>query len=226
MAYRELTKYGDALSPSWVASKGIEIFCSWFGLEFNPIDEAKKVLAGNWEEYAECAEAWTVLGKFCDELARNIGAGNRALEDSWSGNAADGTHVYFEKLSKDIADMKESFDSLKEHYEALTEAVWHATEASGDILSGMLDLALIIGLTAAAGASTSWTLVGPAIAGGAIAGELAMMATLYAKFTAVISTVQTVVSGSTGAVVQVNRLVEAKMVKFPLPRSGYDNPAV
>jgi hypothetical protein len=36
MAYREFTKYGDPLSPSWVASKGIEIFCGWFGLDFNP----------------------------------------------------------------------------------------------------------------------------------------------------------------------------------------------
>lgn len=127
---------------------------------------------------------------------------------------------------KDIAEMKQSFDKLKEHYEAVAKTVWHAAEASGGLLSGMLDLALVVGLTAAAGASTSWTLVGPVIAGGAIAAELAAMATLYARLTTVISEVQAVVSGSIGTVVQANRLHEAKKLKFPLPGGGYDNPAV
>lgn len=219
--YRDLTSYGDVLSPSAIASWVFEKF-----LGVNPVDEAKHALGGNWEEYAQCAKAWHALGLFCDDLAKNLEAGNKALDATWSGNAADAAYVYMETLAKDIAAMKGGFEQLKEQYEIVTEGVWNAAEACGDLLSGMLDLALVIGITMAAGASTSWTLFGPVVAAGAVAGEIVAMINLWSKLTTVVTEVGMIVSAATAAVEQFGHLHQANMIKFPLPGGGYDHPGV
>jgi hypothetical protein len=219
--YRDLTSYGDVFSPSALASMAFEKF-----LGVNPVDEAKNALGGNWEEYAQCAKAWEALGLFCDDLARNIESGNKSLDATWSGNAADAAYVYMETLAKDIAAMKGSFEQLKEQYEIVTDGVWNAAEACGDLLSGMLDLAILIGITMAAGASTSWTLVGPVVAAGAVAAEVVAMINLWSRLTTVITEVGMVVSASTAAVEQIGHLHQANMIKFPLPGKGYDHPGV
>jgi hypothetical protein len=217
--YRDLTSYGDVFSPSALASWIFEKF-----LGVNPVDEAKNALGGNWEEYAQCAKAWNALGLFCDDIAKNLESGNRSLDVTWSGNAADAAYVYMDTLAKDIAAMKGSFEQLKEQYEIVTDGVWNAAEASGDLLSGMLDLAIVIGITMAAGASTSWTVVGPVIAAGAVAGEIVAMINLWTRLTTVIMEVGTIVSGATAAVEQIGHLHQANMIKFPLPGKGYDHP--
>ncbi|MER5947728.1 hypothetical protein ABT127_16870 [Streptomyces sp. NPDC001904] len=219
--YRELTSYGDILSPSAIVSKGLE-----FAFDFNPVDEAKQAIAGNWEEYAECAKAWAGLNEFCTDLASNIRAGNKGLDSAWSGNTADSAYVYLESLAKDVEALGATFDELKDNYEVVTDGVWHAAEACGDLLNGILDTALLVGITAAAGASTSFTLVGPVIAGGAIAGEVAAMMTMYARITTVITEVQTMTSAAVAAVEQISRLGQSSFTKYPLPEKGYDNPAV
>ncbi|ARF55778.1 hypothetical protein [Streptomyces gilvosporeus] len=216
---KDLLSFGDVLSPSWVISKGLEL-----AFDFNPVDEAKKLIAGDWEEYAECAKAWKAMGDFCEDLAENIRAGNRALDKSWNGNAADAAYIYFDTLAKDIADMKHSFNELKESYEKTTEAVWNTAEACGDLLQGILDTAAIVGLTALAGASTSFTLFGPVIAVGAVAGEIIAMINMWSKLTTAISELQTMLNGSIGLVTGISSSIEAKAVKFPLPGRAYDSP--
>lgn len=212
---------GNLLSPSWVISKGLEL-----AFDFNPVDEAKKLLAGDWEKYAECAQAWACLGDFCESLASNLRAGNKAMDASWNGNAGDAAYLYFKRLADDIEDLKTSFDSLKDKYDDVYQAVWYAAEAAGDLLSGILDLAAVVGLTAAAGASTSFTLFGPVVAAGAIAAEITAMINMWSKLTATIATVQTSVSGTMGVSVGLTQLARTSMVSFPLPGRGYDHPEV
>ena len=219
--YRDLTSYGDVFSPSAIADWA----CGKF-LGFHPVDEAKHALGGNWEEYAQCAKAWRALGSFCDDLAKNLESGNKSLDLTWSGNAADSAYVYMGTLAKDIAAMKGSFDKLGEQYEIVTDGVWNAAEACGDLLSQILDLAAVIGITAAAGASTSWTVFGPVVAAGAIAAEVVEMINLWGKLTTVITEVGTVVSGATAMVEEIGHLHQANMIKFPLPGKGYDHPGV
>ncbi|MGW1372695.1 hypothetical protein ACWD6P_00220 [Streptomyces sp. NPDC002446] len=216
---KDLLSFGDVLSPSWVISKGLE-----FAFDFNPVDEAKKLIAGDWAEYAQCAKAWKALGNFCEDLAENIKAGSTALDKSWNGNAADAAYIYFETLSKDIADMKDSFAALEENYEKTSEAVWNAAEACGDLLQGILDTAAIVGLTALAGASTSFTLFGPAIAAGAVAAEVIAMINMWSKLTTVISELQTAINGSVALVTGISSSIENKAIKFPLPGKAYDSP--
>ena len=221
MPYRDLTSYGDVFSPSALANWAFKKF-----LGIDPMDEAKHALGGNWEEYAECAKAWHALGLFCDDLARNLESGNDSLDVTWSGNAADSAYVYMGTLAKDIAAMKGTFEQLKDQYETVTDGVWNAAEACGDLLSQMLDLALVIGITMAAGASTSWTIFGPVVAAGAVAGEVVAMINLWGRLTTVITEVGTIVSTATAVVEQVSYLHQANMLKFPLPGKGYDHPGV
>ncbi|MFE4575247.1 hypothetical protein [Streptomyces chartreusis] len=219
--YRDLTSYGDVFSPSAIASWIFEKF-----LGVNPVDEAKSALGGNWEEYAQCAKAWAALGLFCDDLAKNLESGNKSLDVTWSGNAADAAYVYMETLAKDIAAMKSSFEQLQEQYEIVTDGVWSAAEAAGDLLGGMLDLAILIGITMAAGVSTSWTLLGPVVAAGAVAGEIVAMINLWSRLTTLITEVGMLVSAATAAVEQIGHLHRANMIKFPLPGAGYNHPGV
>jgi hypothetical protein len=51
------------------------------------------------------------------------------------------------------------------------------------------------------------------------------MINMWSRLTTLITEVQTFVSGAMGMVVQLTRFHEANMAKFPLPGSGYDNPA-
>ncbi|MCF3177202.1 hypothetical protein IPZ61_28285 [Streptomyces sioyaensis] len=218
---KDLLSFGDVLSPSWVISKGLEI-----AFDFNPVDEAKKLIAGDWVEYAQCAKAWKAMGEFCEDLSKNIAAGNRSLDDSWNGNAADAAYIYFETLAKDLEQMKESFAALKENYEKTYEEVWNAAEACGDLLSGILDAAAIVGVTALAGASTSFTLFGPAIAAGAVAGEVLAMINMWSKLTTTISALQTTINGFVGTVNGISASIENTAIKFPLPGKSYDSPVV
>ncbi|MFG2224037.1 hypothetical protein [Streptomyces sp. NPDC048644] len=192
--------------------------------DFNPVDEAKKLIAGDWVEYAQCAKAWKALGDFCEDLSQNIKTGNKALDSSWNGNAADAAYIYFDTLAKDLAEMKESFVALQKNYEKTYQEVWNAAEACGDLLSGILDTAAMVGLTALAGASTSFTLFGPAIAAGAVAGEVIAMINMWSKLTTTISALQTAINGSVGIVSGITASIESKTIAFPLPGSAYNSP--
>ncbi|WP_310726525.1 hypothetical protein [Streptomyces sp. N2A] len=216
---KDLLSFGDVLSPSWLISKGLEL-----AFDFNPVDEAKKLIAGDWVEYAQCAKAWKAMGDFCEDLSKNIAAGNKALDSSWSGNAADAAYIYFETLARDLDQMKESFVALKENYEKTYEEVWNAAEACGDLLSGILDTAALVGLTALAGASTSFTLFGPVIAAGAVAGEIIAMINMWSKLTTTISALQTAINGSVGIVSGISASIESKTINFPVPGRAYDSP--
>ena len=218
---KDLLSFGNGLSPSWVVSKGLE-----YAFDFNPCDEAKKLIAGDWVEYEQCVKAWKSMADFCEDLADNIKAGNSALDKSWNGNAADAAYIYFEKLSQDIAEMKDSFADLKENYEKTAESVWNAAEACGDLLQAILDTAAVVGLTALAGASTSFTLFGPVIAAGAIAGEIVAMINMWSRLTMVISQLQTAINGSVGLVSGISSSIESKVINFPLPGKAYDSPVV
>ncbi|MFJ9410536.1 hypothetical protein [Streptomyces sp. NPDC101393] len=216
---KDLLSFGDVISPSWLISKGLEL-----AFDFNPVDEAKKLIAGDWVEYAQCAKAWKALGDFCEDLSENIRTGNKSLDNSWNGNAADAAYIYFDTLAKDIDEMKASFTSLQKNYEKTYEEVWNAAEACGDLLSGILDTAAVVGLTALAGASTSFTLFGPVVAAGAVAAEIVAMINMWSKLTTTIAALQTSINGAVGIVCGVSASIENKAIKFPIPGKAYDSP--
>ncbi|MEU1941715.1 hypothetical protein ACFW95_26235 [Streptomyces sp. NPDC059474] len=218
--FKKALETGNVLSPSWVISKGLEL-----AFDFNPVDEAKKLLAGDWEAFAACAKAWSYLGEFCDDVSTNILAGNIELDSTWNGNGGDSAYKYFSDLARDVAKFKDSFESLKSIYEDLYKAVYQTAEACGDLLSGILDLAAVVGMTAAAGAATSFTLFGPMIAAGAVATEITVMINKWTQLTTVIAGCQTTASGLLG-VTGLYDFWEAKQVSFPKVENSYNHPAV
>jgi uncharacterized protein YukE len=211
---------GDLVSPTGWAMQ----VCDWaFG--FNPLEKALSVVTGDWEEFAKCAEAWENLSKMCGDLAGNVRSGNKALDATWDGNAADAAFVYFQQLEQDIAKIQESLGDMHGHYMVIARGVWQMAEALKGFISGILDAAAIAAVEAAAGAALSWTGWGAAVGAGLVALEIANMLKLWAQATKAIGDCQGIANGALGLIEVVIAGAAPLLEDFPLPEAAYDNPA-
>jgi hypothetical protein len=212
---------GDLVSPShWV----LEACDVVFG--FNPLDEVMQWFTGDWESFAECATVWQNIGKACDDVARNLESGNSSLDATWNGNAADSAYVYFDELARKLTASRETLDSLHEAYKYLTHAAYSTAESISDILGGIIDGLIIVGIEMAAGTLTSWTGAGALIGYGLAALEITRLTHLWSEATDTFAAAQTLVNGGAGTIEGLGVAIHGRFQHFPSAGGDYDNPAV
>lgn len=211
----------DWLSPSYWALETVKFI---FGID--PLEEALKWFEGDWESYAKCAEVWSNTGKMAKDLAANIQSGNKTLDASWDGNAADAAYVYFDELAKKIASLESDLNELERYYKDVALAVSQGVDLVKGLLTEMADQLIIAEVEIAAGTALAETGVGAVVGYAAAALEIAKVIKTWGKVTEAYSaadkTVKIAVTAS-GAIV--GRL-GAALHHFPDPGTSYDNPAV
>jgi uncharacterized protein YukE len=211
----------DLISPSyWV----LEAYNAIFG--FNPLDEVTQWFAGDWESFAECASVWQNMGKACDEVAKNLKAGNAELDATWNGNAADSAYVYFDELAKKLASCKETLDSLHGTYESIAHAAYSAAEAIKGVLGGIIDGLVITSVELASGSLLAWTGAGALIGYGLAALEVTRVLKLWGDATALFAKAQGFVNGGVGLIEGAGAEICAHFKNFPTVGGQYDHPAV
>ncbi|GAA3068780.1 hypothetical protein GCM10020000_61520 [Streptomyces olivoverticillatus] len=217
-----LNDAGDLVSPTSWAAKAVRLV-----FECDPMETAEKWFAGDWEAYARCAEVWGNLGKFCADLAANIDAGNRELDTTWDGRAADAAYAYFQAMQGNLRDIQHSLEEMRREYLVASHGIWSTAEAVGQVLGEIGDCAATVAVSWAVGACASWTGMGAAarLCGGRRGidahgrtlgrGDRIGERPATQKSTQPTDRWRTWGGEMTGA-----------LNGFPLPRSAYDHPAV
>jgi hypothetical protein len=211
----------DLVSPTyWIT----EAYDAVFG--FNPLDEVIQWFAGDWESFAKCAEVWENVGKACDDIAKNLKSGNKALDATWNGNAADAAYVYFDELAQRLIGSSETFGSLADAYKYLAHAAYSAAEGIKGVLGGIIDGLIIVGVEMAAGTLLSWTGAGALVGYGLAALEVARILNLWGDATKMFGNAQAIVNGGVGVLEGLGASIYSHLQDFPEVGATYDNPAV
>lgn len=168
----------DYVSPTSWAMKGCDIV-----LGFDPVSWLQERFAGDWEALASMDAVLGNAAEGLHDLAFNIQSGVTTVHPKWQGNAGDAAYEYFTDLATSIVALEAPLREIGHAYKVMADAVWAAGEALGGIIKGLLDAAIIAGISAAAGTATSWTGVGAAAGYGIAAVEVANMLRLWGDAT-------------------------------------------
>lgn len=190
------------------------------------MDKAKEYFAGDWEAYAKCGEVWENLGKMCADISKNLNAGNRELDATWDGNAADAAFNYFKAMADRCDELQSDLSALSTQYGIVSHGVWSTAEAVGAILGQIGDAAATAAISAAAGTLTSWTGWGAAVGYGLAAVEILRIIDLWGDATKTINNAQLIVNGAMGVTESVGGELAGKFRDFQLPGNAYDNAVV
>jgi hypothetical protein len=216
-----LNQAGDLISPTYWVN---EILAAATG--FNPMDKAKEYFAGDWEAYAKCGEVWENLGKMCADISANINSGNRELDASWDGNAADAAFNYFKAMADRCEELQSDLNTLSTQYSVVSQGVWSTAEAVSAILGEIGDAAATAAISAAAGTLTSWTGWGAAVGYGLAAAEILRIINMWGNATETINKAQLIVNSAMGFTESVGGELAGKFHDFQLPGHAYDNTVV
>ncbi|MFF7728029.1 hypothetical protein [Streptomyces sp. NPDC008001] len=209
----------EALSPAGWLLKLAELYVGE-----DPLKWAEKFLTGDWDAYSTCASAWRETGRACAAVARNLRSGSTRIDAVWDGNAAESAARYFSALAGNLEDFHASLDTMSTEYLAVAQAVMYAGAAIGDCLGAMLDALITTSLITAAGAATGGTAAAAAAAMGTR--ELLMILKEWENMIRIATALQKRVHAGHGVLGRIGAEALAGLSTFPVPRAGYDHPAV
>lgn len=132
-------------------------------------EEVGEWFAGDWSEVARASDALTKLGAFCDTAARGLHSEMASLATDWEGRAASAAVGYFTDLADQLSVQAGHFRDIAHQYRGTAFGVKEMALAVGGLVESLADYAIAAGISLAAAAASSWTVVG-GIAGGAAAG--------------------------------------------------------
>ncbi|MFJ7903854.1 hypothetical protein ACIQ6V_25740 [Streptomyces sp. NPDC096198] len=216
-----MSTVSDFLSPSEWALQTIE-----FVFGSNPLEEAISWFTGDWESYVKCGEMWASTGKFVSDVAENLRSGNRQLDATWNGNAADSAYVYFDELARKIGSLESDLKELQGAYKEVGLAVARTADLVKGLLEQLADEAIIAEVELAAGTLLAETGVGAVMGYAAAALEIAEMIKTWGRATEAYSAAQNTVDAATAAAGAVAGRISVALQNFPEPGQSYDNPAV
>jgi hypothetical protein len=102
----------------------------------------KEKLAGDFGAVARTKNAIEALGEFDTVAATNIAEGTTTMLASWSGNAADGAHGYFDQLANGIASRGAMLGHLARRYTAVLVGIQELGSALEGAITGAIDAAV------------------------------------------------------------------------------------
>ncbi|MCK1794516.1 hypothetical protein MTQ01_00420 [Streptomyces sp. XM4193] len=211
----------DLVSPTYWINEGIKLV-----FDKNPLDAVLEWFAGDWEAFFECSQAWENLAKCVNAMASNIDSGNKSLDATWNGNAADSAFIYFEQLVGKLDELESSLAELCAAYQNLSTGMYSAAMFVRTLLLAMGDALVLLAIELAAGTALSWTGVGAVVGYGLAALEIARLIKLWGDLTKQLTTAQQLVNAASGIVQGVGGTLYSGMVKFPVPGQTYDHPGV
>ncbi len=212
---------GEFLSPSGWLMKLAEL-----EMGKDPVKWCQSWLAGDWAAFARCAETWRNLGRSCDALARNIGAGVTRVDGTWQGNAADAALHYFDVLRRNLEEMRDSLYAMGDEYQLISQSVSATGQALGECVGLILDALITASIAVAAGTAGGWTGCGAAMGYALGAVEAQVILKEWERMTALVNAAQVVMNTSCASIGRFGGQIAAGLGSFPLPRTSYDHPAV
>lgn len=213
----------DFGSVSALANEGLKLAFGW-----DVLGEISNWLVGDWQNYADSADAWEHLGNACADIAENLRHGNAVLSLSRRGNAADAAWKYFDKTAGKLDGARDAFHDLRDRYQNVATLVYTFAETAKGVAAEICDLGVQVAVSAAASAGMAASGVGftGAFAGMAFAAQrMATMVKRYRELTkqydCLMATINVIFAGVGGMCTLVG-----EVRKFPIVGKSYDNTLV
>jgi hypothetical protein len=153
------------ISPSYWLGWAMEKVCG-----VNPWDWIAQQVAGDWNAAAEAGQALKQLAEFNTRYADTIAqAADALIPEAWDGNAAAQAHAYFTKLATALRDQIDALGNMASQFHSLAAGMEEMAQAVQSLVQDLLDWLIAIGISAAAAAASSWTIIGGIAGAGATA---------------------------------------------------------
>lgn len=212
---------GDYASPSWWIN---QVLNDTIGV--NPIDYVNQLVVGDWKGFATCATVWGQLAKAVDAIGDNVNNGLRWLAADWQGNASDAAVEYFDRTGKALLSHRDVFEFLHDKYREVARDVWLGAKTLADIIKMIMDEAVVLGLTAAAGWALSVTGVGAGVSWGIGAFQYMRIIDLWGDATNTIARVQAAITTFVTLCTTPDSITFSEVNPLPIPLADYNHPGV
>jgi uncharacterized protein YukE len=153
----------DLISPSaWLRQISIWLF------GYDPFEGWASQFSGDWKAYVHCGNAMGLAGAAAFDIGRNLTSGASDVSAVWRGNAAEAEPEFQLALGSAAMELQVACRQYNELYLQAAEAVKKLFDVVSGLISDLLDVLIIINVSAAVGTATIETVVGP-IAGYGVA---------------------------------------------------------
>ncbi len=132
-------------------------------------EEVGEWFAGDWSEVGRSADALRKLGEFCDVTCDGLTSDLQQLDRTWDGKAAASAQSYFGDLASNMSQQQLNFENIASQFDSTAFGVKEMATAVGGLVESLADYAIAAGISLAAAAATSWTVVGGILGGGGAA---------------------------------------------------------
>ena len=157
------------ISPSYWLGWAMEKVCG-----VNPWDWIAQQFAGDWNAAAEASSALNNLAEFNTRYGETVKQATAALiTDEWDGHAAAQAQAYFTQLGDALLKQVDAIRDIAGQFRSLAAGMEEMAQALQSLCQDLLDWLIAIGISAAAAAASSWTIVG------GVAGAAATAASIW-----------------------------------------------
>ncbi|MEV4754469.1 WXG100 family type VII secretion target [Micromonospora sp. NPDC049559] len=136
---------------------------------YDVIGTITAVFVGDWESFYKAGDAYGNLGQSLQALGGNLIEISNQIDQQWDGRAADAAFVYFRKLAAAISQQNNVLTQIEEKYHEAARAIWLLADMVGGLIKMIIDKAIIIGISAAAGTALLETGAGAVVGYGVAA---------------------------------------------------------
>lgn len=192
---------------------------------YDLIGHVTNFFVGDWEAFYKAGDAYGNLGQSLQAIGRNVSLVASQMDGNWDGQAADAAFVYFRQLAVATVQQNIVLSQIKENYHEAARAIWLLADTVGGLIKMIIDKAIIIGVSAAAGTALIKTGVG-AFAGYGIAAWQGIE--LSKKINDAALKIQTGGTVIMGFFSFIKTLAEqgGDLSQFPLPDRPYTSPVL
>lgn len=207
------------ISPSYWLGWVMEKVCG-----VNPWGWIAEQVAGDWNAAAEASDALNKLAEFNTRYSASIRDEMKVLiPDHWDGNAAEKAGAYFGEVAAKLQDQVDALKAVAGEFRTLAAGMEEMAQALQSLCQDLADLLIVIAISAAATAATSWTGVGAIIGGSATAVEIAQAIKLWYLVLDAHDAAWAAVQAFTGLCAGYLGALHG-MASHPLPSGVYDHP--
>jgi hypothetical protein len=138
-----------------------------FDRAYDPFEAWVKPLAGDWTGVRACADVWDYVALALRDMSGNLRRHALGVDGVWGGNAANVaiSHCWYngEKILEAVPPMQD----LARLYRECADAMFEIGKVMGSLIADLSDAAMIFIAEASLAATTSGTVVGGLVFGGA-----------------------------------------------------------
>lgn len=132
---------------------------------YDPYELVLKPVVGDWAGFRRSADVYRYVAEALVAMCSNLCHAQVGLAAVWRGNAADACNVHIGRLSSGIGESHGPLNGIADEYEKAAQGQADFRHTVAQLISDLIDAAIVLGIAIAGGAATSWTGVGAVIGG-------------------------------------------------------------